>query len=124
VVLRQDQLLPATVPAGIPNRGVDFGLDGITGAREPDRLSMRFSTELLYRKDPAFTDGDILRVGSGVEVPHHTVIAPLEPKARFLGIDALYRSVTSDGDTVDGNTGDPKADDAADSMLFIPLVKR
>ncbi|MEZ4675484.1 MAG: hypothetical protein R2932_14725 [Caldilineaceae bacterium] len=123
VVLRQDQLLPASVPAGIPNRGVDFGLDGITGARKPDRSSMRFSTELLYRKDPAFTDGDILRVGNGVEIPHHTIIAPFEPKARFQGVDALYMYVPNDGDTLGGN-GNPRGDDSAESTLFIPLVNR
>lgn len=135
VVLRQDQLLPSAVPAGIPNRGVDFGLDGITGARLPDRPSMRFSTELLYRRDPSFTDGDILRVGVGVEVPHHTVIAPFEPKARFLGIDALYMYVESDNPNLGGNSGGnnggnsgnmggTKDRDDSDSQLFIPLVNR
>lgn len=130
VVLRQDQLLPASVPAGIPNRGVDFGLDGITGARKPDRLSMRFSTELLYRHDPAFTDGDILRVGAGVEIPHGSVIAALEPKARFLGIDALYMAIASDDGDLSGNnpTGGSRDEQSGvqqgDSTLFIPLVKR
>jgi len=131
VVLRQDQLLPATVPAGIPNRGVDFGLDGITGARLPDRPSMRFSTELLYRRDPSFTDGDILRVGVGVEVAHHTIIAPLEPKARFLGIDALYMHIVRDNPNLGGNSGGNSGNlgnvgdgDTSDSQLFLPLVNR
>ena len=131
VILRQDQLLPATVPAGIPNRGVDFGLDGITGARQPNRPSMRFSTELLYRKDPPFTDGDILRLGVGVESLHHTLIAPFEPKARFLGIDALYMYVENDNPNLGGNSGGNSGgmggtEDGDDEnlQLFIPLVNR
>ncbi len=90
VVVRQDALLPATVPAGIPKRGVDFGLDAVTTTRRGDRFPLRFSTEILYRKEPAFNDGDILRYGDGIAIRHTDLIAPFEPRARFLGVDALY----------------------------------
>lgn len=121
IVLAQNQLLPATVPAGIPNRGVDFGLDGITGARQPNRLSMRFSTELLYRGEPSFTDGDILRVNTGVELIHGNLVAPWEPKARFLGVDALYMFVKSDTTNPDDLSGGGQEQDRA---VFLPLVNR
>ncbi|HEY64056.1 MAG TPA: hypothetical protein G4O02_05740 [Caldilineae bacterium] len=90
VVVNQATLLPATVPADLPNRGVDFGLDAVTTTRRGDRFLMRFSTEILYRKEPAFNDGDILRFGDGVEIHHSDLVAPFEPRARFLGVDALY----------------------------------
>jgi hypothetical protein len=90
IVVSQAVLLPAAVPAGIPNRGVDFGLDAVATTRQGDRGLLRFSTEILYRKEPTFNDGDILRLGNGVEINHEDLVAPFEPKARFLGVDALY----------------------------------
>ncbi len=90
IVIGQAALLPAAVPAGIPGRGVDFGLDAVATTRQGDRELLRFSTEILYRKEPTFNDGDILRVGNGVEINHEDLVAPFEPKARFLGVDALY----------------------------------
>lgn len=38
----------------------------------------------------AFTDGDVLKLGDGIEVTNATLVAPFEPKARFLGLDALH----------------------------------
>lgn len=123
VVLTQAQLLPASVPAGIPNRGVDFGLDGITGARLPHRPSMRLSTELLYNGEPAFTDGDILRLGAGVEIVHGDLIVAFEPRARFLGVDALYMYVENDGRDDNGSDPDDLGGENA-SEIFLPLVTR
>ncbi len=89
-VLAQNQVLPTPIPAGIPDRGVDFGIDAVTGLRSVDRSEIRFSTEILYRaeRDP-FTDGDVLHVGGSVEVKHESLIAGLNPRADFLGLDAL-----------------------------------
>ena len=39
-------------PAGIPERGVDFGLDAVTKGE-----STEFSTEILYEGELSFTDG-------------------------------------------------------------------
>ncbi|MCD6289801.1 MAG: hypothetical protein J7M34_04800 [Anaerolineae bacterium] len=93
VVVGQVALLPSAVPAGIPHRGVDFGLDAVTTTRRGDRFPMRFSTELLYRKEPSFNDGDILRFGDGIDIRHSDLVAPFEPSARFLGVDALYMRI-------------------------------
>lgn len=91
IVARNSLLLPPPVPAGIPDRGVDFGLDAVTGSREENRESIHFSTEILYDDEkPTFTDGDVLRLGNGVVIPHQKLVAPFEPKARFLGLDALH----------------------------------
>lgn len=91
IVARNRLLLPTSVPAGLPDRGVDFGLDGATASREPKRESIHFSTEILYDDGrPAFTDGDVLRLGAGVAIIHATLVNPFEPKADFLGLDALH----------------------------------
>lgn len=98
VVLDQPALFAATVPAGIPARGVDFGLDAVAAPRVGDATTVRFSTEILYRGEPPFTDGDVLRAGGGVEIPHADLITPFEPLARFLGIDALFMRFEKVGD--------------------------
>lgn len=91
IVARNSLLLPPPVPAGIPDRGVDFGLDAVTGSRKEDRESIHYSTEILYRGEkPTFTDGDVLRLGNGVVIPHEKLVNPFEPKADFLGLDALH----------------------------------
>ncbi|RME82236.1 MAG: hypothetical protein D6775_11440, partial [Caldilineae bacterium] len=95
VVVPQNVLLPNSVPAGIPQRGVDFGLDAFTSGRvvnpqEPRPTDGFFSTEILYRGKPSFSDGDILKLGNGIAIPDKTIYAPFEPMADFLGTDALY----------------------------------
>ena len=93
MVARNQDLLPASVPAGIPQRGVDFGLDAVIGPRTRDAeellSSIRFSTEILYHGEPRFTDGDILRGGNGVTRKNWELIQPFVPAADFLGLDAL-----------------------------------
>lgn len=91
IVARNSLLLPPSVPAGLPSRGVDFGLDAATGLRQPDRESIHFSTEILFEgEEEAFTDGDVLRLGNGIIIPHEKLVLPLEPAAAFLGLDALH----------------------------------
>ncbi len=89
-VATQLALLDPPIPADIPSRGVDFGLDAFASDRLGQRLTFRFSTEILYRPTPSFSDGDILRLGGAVEVPAGDLTTPFEPKARFLGLDALH----------------------------------
>jgi hypothetical protein len=91
IVARNSLLLPNIVPAGILDRGVDFGLDAVMMAeRITERKLIRFSTEILYRKGRAgFTDGDVLRMGNGVVINHYDLIKGFEVKAKFLGLDAL-----------------------------------
>ncbi|MCF7890835.1 hypothetical protein K9M78_06405 [Candidatus Bipolaricaulota bacterium] len=95
VVSGNEDLLPPSVPAGIPNRGVDFGLDAFVS---PSRLVEEemegvkqglFSTEILYRGKPKFTDGDALLSGNGIELTNRDLVNPFEPRADFLGLDAL-----------------------------------
>ncbi len=90
IVAPNSTLLSPPIPAGIINRGVDFGLDAVVTDREGNRERIRFSTEILYAGEPApFTDGDVLRIGGAIDVPHQNLIAPFDPRARFLGLDAL-----------------------------------
>ena len=83
-------LLPGTVPAGIPVRGVDFGLDAVSDARIPEGQLMYFSTELLFDGEPSFDDGDVLQAGNGVVAKNYDLVACFEPKANELGLDALH----------------------------------
>lgn len=90
VVLRQNQLYSAAVPAGIPDRGVDFGADSLTmRTREPERENLLHSSEILYQGRRSFTDGDVLDVGGAVVATNQTLIQNFNPRARFLGLDAL-----------------------------------
>jgi len=66
IVAANSALLPASAPAGIPARGVDFGLDAVTAGRTAKRELIQFSTEILHDGRPAFTDGDLLRYGDSV----------------------------------------------------------
>jgi hypothetical protein len=91
IVQSNDQLLPPEVPAGIPSRGVDFGLDAVTGSREGSLEMINFSTEILYRGDGPFTDGDLLKQGGGLIYSNAELVSCFEPTARFLGLDAIHR---------------------------------
>ena len=93
-VFRQRDLFPNSIPAGIVDRGVDFGLDAAAASRSSKRELIRFSTEILYEGEGSFTDGDVLRaLTAAVEFTNEDLVAPFEPKARFLGLDALYMDI-------------------------------
>lgn len=116
-VLRHDQFLPMSIPAGIPNRGVDFGVDAFTASRGTKRDLGRFSTEILFRGEPTFTDGDGLRVATAaVEFTNTDLVTPFEPMARFLGLDALYMQIDDEGGN--GTNGPGEGD------LFLPSIFR
>ena len=85
-VATNSDLLPPSVPAGIPERGVDFGLDAVTLDKEQN---IEFSTEILYEGELSFTDGDVLLRSDGVMIQNIELIKPFEPKAKELGLDAL-----------------------------------
>jgi hypothetical protein len=92
VVYRNSEWLSPPIPAGITQRGVDFGLDGFGSDCFGNSGPSRFSTEILYRhEDPAltFTDGDVLEFGGGIKEKNWDLIAGFEPAARMLGLDAL-----------------------------------
>jgi hypothetical protein len=91
IVATNAMLLPdPEVPAGLPDRGVDFGLDAVTSDRSGQRLRIHLSTEILFESDEIqFTDGDVLRFGNGVAIKNWDLIQCFVPKAMELGLDAL-----------------------------------
>jgi len=93
IVAGNDVLLSPGVPAGIPVRGVDFGLDAVTADRAGTRASVRYSTEILHNGQVSFNDGDVLLIGNGVVTLHQDLIKCFEPRARFVGLDALHAPV-------------------------------
>ena len=93
IVAGNGDLLPASVPAGIPLRGVDFGLDAVSGSREGDKEQVVFSTEILYEGRVSFTDGDVLQYDNGVVIANEDLVQCFEPVALFLGLDALHAPI-------------------------------
>mgnify|MGYP006971848208 CR=1 FL=1 len=92
VVERNGDWLASPIPAGLPYRGVDFGLDAFGAGCFGKMEWARFSTEILYRGDdagPAFTDGTVLAYGGGVLQENWDLIAGFEPMTRMMGLDAL-----------------------------------
>lgn len=79
-------LLPPSVPAGIPERGVDFGLDAITLDEEEN---IEFSTEILYEGGLSFTDGDVLVQDGEVTIQNIELINAFGIEVGELGLDAL-----------------------------------
>ncbi len=96
IVASNDVLLPNTVPAGIPSRGVDFGLDAFgsrTRAVETAKGRGLFSTEILHWPAAgglSFTDGDVLHFGDGIAYTNWDLIEAFEPLVDDLGLDAFY----------------------------------
>jgi len=91
IVAPNSVLLPPDVPAGLPTRGVDFGLDAVAANNAlADQPIILFSTEILYRGERTFTDGDVLLMGDGVKALNEDLIAAWHPRADFLGLDALW----------------------------------
>ena len=85
-----DWLAPP-IPAGLPDRGVDFGLDAF-GADCYGKMDWaRFSTEILYHPEQGgtFTDGDVLGFGGALLQLNWDLIAGFEPMTRMMGLDAL-----------------------------------
>ncbi len=91
-IARNGDLLPLDVPAGIPDRGVDFGLDAIAVVTNPEtgEREILYSTELLFDGERSFTDGDVLRQGDDIVITNDALIAAFNPRAKFLGLDALW----------------------------------
>jgi len=95
IVLTNHDALPNPVPAGIPDRGVDFGMDAVAclGREGQENQGIKenifFSTEILFEGQPFFTDGDVLRAGNGVVMINSDLILAFRPKTNFLGLDAL-----------------------------------
>jgi hypothetical protein len=109
IIARNSDLLPSTVPAGIPVRGVDYGLDGLTGDRTGETALINFSTELNFTGTPAFSEGDVLQFSGGVVYPFSDWIMSFEPKASSLGMDALFINFS---------------DTPAQEELYLPLIMR
>ncbi|MCB0125333.1 MAG: hypothetical protein KDE58_23930 [Caldilineaceae bacterium] len=84
-------LLPF-LPAGLPDRGVDYGLDAYAVGVDPiEAVSINlFSTELnSLEGHSTFTDGDLLQEGGSIFLPNWSLIQEWEPLANDLGLDAL-----------------------------------
>jgi hypothetical protein len=90
ILAKGSELLPASVPAGIPQRGVDLGLDAVSTDRAGQVDGANYSTELLF---DSLGDGDVLNTGGNIVVFNATLLAGFEPKSERLGVDALFGTI-------------------------------
>ena len=89
VVAGNDQLLPTSVPAGIPVRGVDFGLDALGGDRRGALAGLQLSTELGFSGEPTFGDQDLLGYQASFVRSGASLVGCFEPLSDDLGLDAV-----------------------------------
>ncbi len=91
IVTANSDFLP-TLPAGLPQRGADFGLDAFTFGQDPiEQVDVNlFSTEIVSLEQPlTFTDGDVLQEGAGIFLKNIGLVEGFEPVTTDLGLDAL-----------------------------------
>ena len=95
VIVRANASLLPALPAGIPVRGVDFGLDAYTPALDPVELVPveLLSTEIVGFEPTPFTDGDVLQPGPAIWLKAGDLVKALEPATRDLGLDALHGDI-------------------------------
>lgn len=90
VVEKNSDLLHLSVPAGIPMRGVDFGVDATTIMRDPiEGVDILLHSTEINGRLGWFTDGDALAKGNGVIFSAPSLVTAFEPKVKDIGLDAL-----------------------------------
>ncbi|SLN38195.1 hypothetical protein ROG8370_01578 [Roseovarius gaetbuli] len=99
VIVRSNASLLPALPAGVPVRGADYGLDAFTPALDPiENVPVELmSTEIVGFGRVPFTDGDVLQPGPSIWLKAGDLLKTLEPATRDLGLDALHETV---GDVV------------------------
>ena len=91
-----NDLLPL-LPSGLPDKGVDYGLDAYTPAIDPiEQVPVElFSIEIQAREN-TISDGDALTVGPNIYLTNKSLIASLEPLDTDMGLDALAAGIRVD----------------------------
>jgi hypothetical protein len=97
VVLRNADALPPEVPAGLPSRGVDFGLDAVAAGRVGQVDPLVFSVEVSRFAEPALGEADLLGRLLGWRIPGVDLTFGFEAKSSPLGLDALSLPVPEPG---------------------------
>ncbi|MCP5082555.1 MAG: hypothetical protein GY948_12770 [Alphaproteobacteria bacterium] len=90
-IVRPNSVLLSGLPAGIPHRGADFGLDAYTLGIDPETTGVveLLSTEIVGRGRQPFTDGDALLLGPSVRWRNAELLKSFAPVTFDLGLDAL-----------------------------------
>ncbi|WP_298970579.1 hypothetical protein [uncultured Roseobacter sp.] len=91
-IFRSNQTLLPSLPAGIPSKGVDFGLDAYTFGVDPETggPSELMSSEIDMRAEGLYTDGDALQPGPTLRFRNEVLLKSLLPASFDLGLDALH----------------------------------
>ena len=89
IVRSNNDLLPL-LPSGLPDKGVDYGLDAYTPAMDPiENVPIELLSTEIQARDKTFSDGDALVVGPGIFLRNKDLIGSLEPLDSDMGLDAL-----------------------------------
>lgn len=92
-IARNDELYALAVPAGIPSRGIDYGVDALSAQRRRSarhRATIRYSPEIMFHGATPFQDADVLRFANGIVYSGVMLATPFEPPATLVGTDAVY----------------------------------
>jgi len=93
VVISNGSILPPDVPAGLPVRGVDYGLDAATSDRTLILDALQVSTEIGHTSPPIFDASDHLGRLLGWKIAGEKLTGCFEPRSGPLGLDALATTV-------------------------------
>lgn len=88
-IASNDQLLPSSVPAGVPVRGVDFGLDAVTADRSGQLGYLQISVEIPRREGSGFEASDVLGPQLGWKAVGPQLTECFEAQTELLGLDAI-----------------------------------
>lgn len=89
-IVRSNADLMPTLPAGIPDRGVDYGLDAYTPAFDSiEQVPITLVSIEIQARDKTYSDGDVLSPGPAIYLRNKDLIASLEPRDSDMGLDAL-----------------------------------
>lgn len=91
-IVRPQTGLFAMLPAGVPDRGVDYGLDAYTMGLDPleNTVIELLSSEIVGRGRTTFTDGDVLSPGPNLHLRNIDLIGDFKPRSFDMGLDALH----------------------------------
>ena len=96
-IVRANRDLLPSLPAGLPNNGVDYGLDAYTRAFDRiEQAPIELLSIEIQAHERSFSDGDVLQNGPSVYLSSKDLIASLDPLDIDMGLDALAARI---GDT-------------------------
>lgn len=90
VIVRSNNDLLPLLPSGLPDKGVDYGLDAYTPSLDPiEQVPIELLSIEVQARENTVSDGDLLTTGPNIYLRNKDLIGPLEPRDTDMGLDAL-----------------------------------